>query len=58
MPPAATVGDQTIHGTPLSPGPGSSNVLNWWKTCLEMVQLIFIHVHYLMVPNLMLEETY
>lgn len=27
MPPAATVGDQTIHGTPLSPGPGSSNVL-------------------------------
>jgi uncharacterized Zn-binding protein involved in type VI secretion len=26
MPPAATVGDQTSHGTPLSSGPGSSNV--------------------------------
>jgi uncharacterized Zn-binding protein involved in type VI secretion len=27
LPPAATVGDQTSHGTPLSPGPGSPNVL-------------------------------
>jgi uncharacterized Zn-binding protein involved in type VI secretion len=27
MPPAATVGDMTSHGTPLSPGPGSVNVL-------------------------------
>jgi len=27
MPPAARVGDQTSHGTPLSPGPGSVNVL-------------------------------
>lgn len=27
MPPAARVGDQTGHGTPLGPGPGSSNVL-------------------------------
>ncbi len=27
MPPAARVGDQTSHGTPLSPGPGSTNVL-------------------------------
>jgi uncharacterized Zn-binding protein involved in type VI secretion len=27
MPPAARVGDQTSHGTPLGPGPGSSNVL-------------------------------
>lgn len=26
MPPAARVGDQTSHGTPLGPGPGSSNV--------------------------------
>ena len=25
--PAARVGDQTSHGTPLSPGPGSMNVL-------------------------------
>ena len=25
--PAARVGDQTSHGTPLSPGPGSVNVL-------------------------------
>ena len=25
--PAARVGDMTAHGTPLSPGPGSSNVL-------------------------------
>lgn len=25
--PAARVGDQTSHGTPLGPGPGSSNVL-------------------------------
>jgi uncharacterized Zn-binding protein involved in type VI secretion len=27
MPPAARVGDQTSHGTPLSPGPGSVTVL-------------------------------
>lgn len=27
MPPAARVGDLTAHGTPLSPGPGSVNVL-------------------------------
>lgn len=27
MPPAARVGDMTSHGTPLSPGPGSVNVL-------------------------------
>jgi uncharacterized Zn-binding protein involved in type VI secretion len=27
MPPAARVGDLTSHGTPLSPGPGSLNVL-------------------------------
>ena len=27
MPPAARVGDLTSHGTPLSPGPGSANVL-------------------------------
>ncbi len=27
MPPAARVGDQTSHGTPLAPGPGSVNVL-------------------------------
>ena len=27
MPPAARTGDLTSHGTPLSPGPGSFNVL-------------------------------
>lgn len=27
MPPAARLGDTTSHGTPLSPGPGSTNVL-------------------------------
>ena len=27
MPPAARTSDMTSHGTPLSPGPGSSNVL-------------------------------
>ncbi len=27
MPPAARVGDLTSHGTPLSPGPGSTNVM-------------------------------
>lgn len=27
MPMAARVGDQTNHGTPLTPGPGSTNVL-------------------------------
>lgn len=26
MPPAARVGDKTSHGSPLSPGPGSSDV--------------------------------
>lgn len=26
MPPAATVGDLTAHGSPLAPGPGSVNV--------------------------------
>ncbi len=25
--PAARMGDNTVHGTPLSPGPGSANVL-------------------------------
>lgn len=27
MPPAARISDTTAHGTPLSPGPGSPNVL-------------------------------
>jgi uncharacterized Zn-binding protein involved in type VI secretion len=27
MPPIARVADQTVHGTPLGPGPGSLNVL-------------------------------
>lgn len=27
MPPAARLSDQTAHGTPLAPGPGSPNVL-------------------------------
>lgn len=27
MPPAARMGDTTSHGTPLSPGPGSADVL-------------------------------
>ena len=27
MPPAARMGDTTSHGTPLSPGPGSTDVL-------------------------------
>lgn len=27
MPPAARLGDMTSHGSPLSPGPGSANVL-------------------------------
>lgn len=27
MPPAARLGDPTSHGTPLGPGPGSSNVI-------------------------------
>lgn len=27
MPPAARVGDNTAHGAPLAPGPGSANVL-------------------------------
>lgn len=40
MPMAARVGDQTSHGTPLSPGPGSSNVLIGgmpaWRTSVDM----------------------
>lgn len=36
--PAARIGDQTSHGTPLAPGPGSVNVLiggkpAWRATC-------------------------
>ena len=27
MPPAARLGDETTHGTPLAPGPGSVNVI-------------------------------
>lgn len=40
MPPAARVGDQTSHGTPLAPGPGSTNVLIGgmpaWRATLDM----------------------
>lgn len=40
MPPAATVGSQTSHGTPLSPGPGSTNVLIGglpaWRVLLDV----------------------
>lgn len=39
MPPAATFGDQTSHGTPLSPGPGSPNVFIGgkpaWRTIID-----------------------
>jgi uncharacterized Zn-binding protein involved in type VI secretion len=39
MPPAATVGSQTGHGTPLSPGPGSPNVfiggLPAWRALVD-----------------------
>ena len=39
MPPAATLGDQTSHVTPLSPGPGSPNVLIGgkpaWRTIVD-----------------------
>lgn len=40
MPPAARVGDTTSHGTPLSPGPGSANVLIGgmpaWRAGIDM----------------------
>jgi uncharacterized Zn-binding protein involved in type VI secretion len=40
MPLAATVGSQTSHGTPLSPGPGSPNVLigglNAWRVLVDV----------------------
>ncbi len=40
MPPAARVGDMTAHGTPLSPGPGSANVLIGglpaWRAAADM----------------------
>jgi hypothetical protein len=39
MPPAARVSDQTMHGTPLSPGPGSADVmignLPAWRTMID-----------------------
>ena len=39
MPPAARVTDQTAHGAPLSPGPGSPNVLIGnlpaWRTIID-----------------------
>ncbi len=39
MPPAARVGDNTLHGTPLGPGPGSANVqiggLPAWRAGLD-----------------------
>lgn len=39
MPPAARVTDQTMHGTPLSPGPGSTDVmignLPAWRTMVD-----------------------
>ena len=39
MPAAARVGDMTSHGTPLSPGPGSPNVLIGflpaWRTVID-----------------------
>jgi uncharacterized Zn-binding protein involved in type VI secretion len=39
MPPAARVGDPTTHGAPLSPGPGSPNVLIGgmpaWRTMID-----------------------
>ena len=40
MPPAARVGDQTSHGSPLAPGPGSVNVLIGgmpaWRAAADM----------------------
>ncbi len=40
MPPAATVGSQTSHGTPLGPGPGSTSVLIGgkpaWRALLDV----------------------
>lgn len=40
MPPAARVTDPTTHGAPLSPGPGSMNVmiggLPAWRTMIDM----------------------
>ncbi len=40
MPPAARVSDLTSHGTPLSPGPGSVNVLIGgmpaWRALMDM----------------------
>jgi len=40
MPLAARVGDMTAHGTPLSPGPGSTNVLIGnmpaWRAAADM----------------------
>ncbi|MDQ6863712.1 MAG: PAAR domain-containing protein [Thermoproteota archaeon] len=40
MPPAATVGSPTSHGTPLSPGPGSPNVLiggmHAWRALVDV----------------------
>ncbi len=40
MPPAARVGDPTSHGTPLSPGPGSTNVMIGgmpaWRAGIDM----------------------
>ena len=39
MPPAARVADPTTHGAPLSPGPGSTNVLIGnmpaWRTMID-----------------------
>jgi uncharacterized Zn-binding protein involved in type VI secretion len=39
LPLAATLGDQTSHGTPLSPGPGSPNVFIGgkpaWRTIID-----------------------
>lgn len=40
MPPAARVADPTTHGAPLSPGPGSMNVIIGgmpaWRTMIDM----------------------
>jgi uncharacterized Zn-binding protein involved in type VI secretion len=40
VPPAARMGDMTSHGTPLSPGPGSTNVLIGglpaWRAAADM----------------------
>lgn len=37
MPPAATVGSLTSHGTPLAPGPGSLNVLIGGKPAWRVI---------------------